>query len=118
MSSPIEDAALKFGLLSREVAHPACLPAGKTFSAISRVLVDFDQQFVERRNVVVALDHGRDPAEALQRRGIEIPDVLAHRMVVGVDDVGAHVAVAGHVKLHDAIRRNAVEEGHADRSRG
>ena len=37
-------------------------------------------------------------------------DVLAHRLVVGIDDVDAHVAVAGHVKLHDAIRRDAVEE--------
>ena len=99
-----QNAALKIGLLPREVAHPACLPSGgKTFSAISRVLADLDKKFVERRDVVVALDHGRDPAEALQRRDIEIPDILAHRMVVGVDDVGAHVAVAGHVKLHDPI---------------
>ena len=34
----IEDAALKLGLLSGEVAHPARLPAGRIFPAISRVL--------------------------------------------------------------------------------
>src|SRR5437879_861651 len=34
----IKDAALKLGLLSHEVAHPACLPAGRIFPAISRVL--------------------------------------------------------------------------------
>ena len=33
-----QNAALKFGLLSREIAHPACLPVGKTLWAISRVL--------------------------------------------------------------------------------
>jgi hypothetical protein len=33
-------------------------------------------------------------------------------MVMGVDDMGAHVAVAGHMKLHHAIRRNSIEEGH------
>ena len=32
-------------------------------------------------------------------------------MIVGVDDVRAHMAVAGHVKLHDPICRNSVEEG-------
>ena len=33
-----QDAALKFSLLPREVAHSACLPkGGKTLSAISRV---------------------------------------------------------------------------------
>ena len=34
-----QDAALEIGLLPREVAHPAGLPGGKTFSAISRVRV-------------------------------------------------------------------------------
>ena len=34
----IEDAALKLGLLSGEVAHPARLPGGRIFPAISRVL--------------------------------------------------------------------------------
>ncbi len=114
----VEDAALKFGLLPREVAHQARLPGGKHFPGDLAGAGDLDEQFVERRNVVVALDHGRDPAETLQRRDVELPDVLADRMVVGVDDVGAHMAVAGHVELHHAIRRNAVEEGHAGRSRG
>ena len=42
-------------------------------------------------------------AKAFQCRGIELPDIPSHhRVVVGVDDMGAHVAVAGHVKLHHA----------------
>jgi hypothetical protein len=49
-------------------------------------------------------------AKTLQSRDVEIPDFFAHRLVVGIDDVGVHMAVASHVKLHHPIRRNALQE--------
>ena len=58
-----------------------------------------------------ALDHGGDASKAPDRRSIEIPDLIADRMIMGIDDVGAHVAVACHMELHHPIRRNSVEEG-------
>src|SRR5271163_1624276 len=72
--------------------------------------VDLDQEFVERRNIVVALDHGRDPTEALQGRDVEIPYVFADGMIMGVDDVSAHMAVSGHVELDNTVSRNSLEE--------
>ena len=107
-----QDAALEVSLLPREIAHSACLPAGGRLLGDLAGASHFHKQFVERRDIVVALDHGRDPAETLEGLDIEIPDILAHGMVVGVDDMGAHMAVAGHVELHHAVSRNAVEEGH------
>ena len=45
-----------------------------------------------------------------KRGGVEIPHILAHRLIMGIDDMGFHMAVAGHVKLHHPIRRNAFQE--------
>ena len=41
---------------------------------------------------------------------IEVPHLVADRMVVGVDDVALLVAMTGHMELHDAVARHAVQE--------
>ena len=73
-------------------------------------MVELVDELGERRNVVVALDHGRHRTEMGDRLAIEIPHLIAHRMVVGVDDVGFLVAMTGDMELHDAVARHAVQE--------
>src|SRR6202012_1872277 len=62
----------------------------------------FSVQLPERGDVVVALDHGGRRAEALQRLGIKRPHCGRDRVIMGVDEVTLHVAMAGEVKLPDS----------------
>ena len=73
-------------------------------------MVELVDQLGKRRDVVVALDHGRDRPEMGDRLAIEIPHLGADRMVVGVDDVALFMAVAGDMELDHAIARHAVQE--------
>jgi len=61
--------------------------------------VELGHQLAQGGNVVVALDHGRYRAEVRHSLAVQIPDRLDDRMIVSVDEVAAHIAVAGEVKL-------------------
>ena len=73
-------------------------------------MVELIDKLGERRDVVVALDHGRHRTEMGDRLAIEIPHLVAHGMVVGVDDVALFVAVTGDMELDDPIARHAMQE--------
>src|SRR5262245_41102136 len=73
-------------------------------------MVELIDKLGKRRDVVVALDHGRYGAEVSDGLAIEIPHLVAHGMVVGVDNVAPFVAVAGDMELNDPIARHAVQE--------
>ena len=75
----------------------------------SRV-VELGDQLGQRRDVVVALDHRRDRADMRQRVGVQRPDGVGHRLVVGIDDVVAVVGVAGQMDLLHPIGRDAAPE--------
>ncbi len=49
-------------------------------------MIQLLNQLGERWNVVVALDHGRHRTEMRDRLAIEVPHLVAHRMVMRVDD--------------------------------
>src|SRR5260221_4269854 len=52
------------------------------------------QKVVERRNVIVPLDERRDASEACDGAPIEVPHLVAHGMVVRVEQVRAVVGVS------------------------
>src|SRR5437762_11385328 len=64
------------------------------------------QEVVERRNVIVPLDERRDAPEACDGAPIEIPHLVAHGMVVRVEQVRAVVGVSSQVDLTDAAAGN------------
>ena len=59
--------------------------------------------------MVIALDHGGHGPQAAASGGIKRPNFFAHRVVVGVDDVGGVTAVAGQVNLLHAVARQCIE---------
>ena len=67
-------------------------------------------QAVEGGNVVVPLDRAsrRAPKRRTAAR-VQLPHLVAHRVVVRVEQVGAVVGVAGEVELDDALDRHAGE---------
>ena len=74
-------------------------------------MIELADQLVERRDVIVALDHSGDAAEPRDGGGVQRPHRIAHRMVVRIDQVRAVIAVAGEVDLRDALRRHRREVG-------
>src|SRR5690606_9050870 len=64
---------------------------------------------IERRNVVVALDHRRNRAESCYGLSIQGPHGLADRSIVSVDQVCVLSAVAGEMDLPDAVARKRRE---------
>src|SRR6185312_3489267 len=50
-------------------------------------LLELGDQLAERRDVVIALDHGGDRAAALERRRVQEPHRVGHGMIVGVDEI-------------------------------
>src|SRR5439155_16150719 len=64
---------------------------------------------LERRDAVIPLDERRDGPEAPYRLAVERPHGRRHRVVVGVDEMRAGVAVTGEVDLSDTIPRQARE---------
>jgi len=73
-------------------------------------MVELVDELGERRNVVVALDHGRHRSEIGDRVAVEIPHLVTDRMVMRIDEMRLFMAMAGHMELHHAIARHAVEE--------
>src|SRR5262245_61199965 len=69
----------------------------------------FGQHVLDRRDVVVPLDQGRDAAKPAYCIAIEVPDLGADSSVVRVEQVGAAVAVTGQVDLTDPGGRKARE---------
>ncbi len=65
----------------------------------------------KRRDAVVALDHGRDRPQALDRAAVEVPDRIDHGCVMRVDDVVAAVAVAGQMDLLHPLGGHAGQIG-------
>jgi hypothetical protein len=61
------------------------------------------------RNVVVPFDQGGHRPESADRIFIKRPDLLADRVVVGIQEVGAVVAVPRKVKLCHALDRDRVD---------
>jgi len=59
--------------------------------------------------VVIALDHGRDRAEAAHRRRIQLPHRVRHRMIVGIHQVVAVILVACEVNLLHALGGDGVQ---------
>ncbi len=82
----------------------------KTSAAMARASTELRHNLGKRRNIVVSLDHGGDGAEALHRCPVKIPDFDPDGMIVRVDDIGAHVAVAREVELHHRLYRHAIDE--------
>ena len=58
------------------------------------------------------------PPKRSVRGAVELPDAVAHRVVVRVEEVRAVVAVAGQVELPDPLGGQAVDERRRRRSRG
>src|SRR5579859_6630291 len=63
--------------------------------------VEFHEQLAERRDVVVAFDHGGHVAEELDGARVQIPYRRRDGVIVGVDQMAAFVAVSGQMKLAD-----------------
>src|SRR5262245_10352953 len=55
--------------------------------------------------MIVPLDEGGQRAEPAHRFAVEVPDLVANRSVVGVEQVGPVVGVSGEVDLADAVAR-------------
>ena len=70
-------------------------------------MVELVYELGERRNVVVALDHGRHRPEMSDRGTIEVPHLVADGVVMGIDEMRLLMAVTGHMELHHAIARHA-----------
>src|ERR1700733_2757980 len=64
----------------------------------------------EGRDVIVALDKGRDRAEPLDRASVERPDAVAYGVIVRIEKVRSLVAVAGEMDLLDPVDGNAREK--------
>ena len=67
--------------------------------------------FGEGRDVAVPFEQGGGAAGAGPGEAEQFPDFGPHRPVVGVDDVGAAILVAGEVHLDDALAREGVDIG-------
>src|SRR5271166_1915402 len=74
-------------------------PGGDLFVDCAR-LVGGLHQHIELRNVVVPFDERRDRAEAPHRMRVEIPHLVAHRMVMGIEQVASMIAMSSKVKLN------------------
>ena len=70
------------------------------------------------RNLVVALDHGRNRAEASHGGCVELPDFFANRFVVRIDEIVALALVAGEMELLHPVDRHAAQERRGARNRG
>src|SRR2546425_63069 len=67
------------------------------------------QDLFQLGHMLVPLDQGGDAPEAADDTAVELPDRRDDGPVVGVEEVGPVVAVAGQVDLPHAPRRDRVE---------
>ena len=80
----------------RRFAPPACLIRRR-------------RQDLKLRDVVVPFDQRRNPAEAPHRVLVQGPDLGANRMIVGVEQVSAMIAMAGEVELDHAFGGHRID---------
>src|SRR3990167_10735151 len=60
--------------------------------------------------MVIALKQRGNRAEVLKRALVELPDRVADRLIMGVDQIAAIVAVARQVQLAYALPRQAADK--------
>ena len=72
----------------------------------------FSDEFGERWNIVVALDHGGDGTEAAHGRPIKRPYRIDNRRVVRIDNIVTVVVMSGQMELAHALDRHRVQIGH------
>src|SRR5277367_4663223 len=75
-------------------------------------LVGFERfmvNLVERRNAIVPLQQRGGVADQFDGAGIEFPDGVQHRMIVGVENVFFEFGMARDVDLRDAVVRDIID---------
>jgi hypothetical protein len=108
--SPAEEIALHFALQPAQLHHAA---SRAWLGSDGARHVELGDQLGEGRDVVVALDHRGHRAEMRHRLAIQVPHRRGDGMIVGVDQVIAHVAVTGQMELAHALLGDGVQIGEA-----
>src|SRR5216684_1652249 len=72
-------------------------------------LIGSRREHAKFRDTVVPFDQRRHRAEALHRALVKPPYLLAHRMVVRIEQVAAMVAMAREMELRDPVDRNRID---------
>ena len=101
-----ENVGLHLALQAAQIVHATARSGG---CARRRACSSSASRVFQRRDRCIAFDDGGDLAETARRRFIKRPHRIHHRCIVGVDQQGLLVAVAGEVELLNAFHRDVAK---------
>ncbi len=73
-------------------------------------LLQFGEKVLERRKIVIPLDHGRHIPEPPADFRVKRPDVAEHGLIVRVDLMGFMIRMSREMDLDNPVRGNRIDE--------